>query len=85
MDDIYHRRRIYEYSEEKVVAVVWGTELIQFVAALQDDLKKMMTMKGILGGMNASEQCSQFPPHQTTILPKWMFFQKLFFTSSLLL
>ena len=35
------RRRIYTEEKEKVVAAVWGTELIQFIAALailyQDD------------------------------------------------
>ena len=38
------RRRIKTEEKEKVVAAAWGTELIQFYAALailhQDDLKK---------------------------------------------
>ena len=40
----YHRRRIKTEEKAKVVAAVWGTELIQFLAALaispQDKLKK---------------------------------------------
>ena len=43
MDLCSHRRRIYTEEKAKVVAVVWGTELIQFLAAPailhQDDLK----------------------------------------------
>ena len=37
--------------------------------------------------MNASEKWMifQFTPHQTTTLPKWIFFQKIFFKSSFLL
>ena len=38
------RRRINTEEKAKVVPVIWGTELIQFIAALailhQDDLKK---------------------------------------------
>ena len=30
-----HRRRIYTEEKAKVVAAVWGTELIQFLATLQ--------------------------------------------------
>ena len=41
-----HRRRINTGEKAKVVAAVWGTEFIQFLAALailhQDDLKKRM-------------------------------------------
>ena len=41
-----HRRRIYTEEKAKVVATVWGTEHIQFLAVLavlhQDDLKKRM-------------------------------------------
>ena len=41
-----HRRRIKTEKKAKVVAAVWGTELIQFFAVLailhQDDLKKGM-------------------------------------------
>ena len=41
-----HRRRIYTEEKAKVVAAVWGTEFIQFLAALavlhQDDKKKRM-------------------------------------------
>ena len=41
-----HRRRIYTEDKEKVVASVWGTECIRFLAALavlhQDDMKKMI-------------------------------------------
>ena len=34
-DTIEHRRKIYTEEKSKVVAAVWGTELIQFLAALQ--------------------------------------------------
>ena len=38
-----HRRRIYTEDKAKVVAAVWGTEFIQFLAALavlhQDGMK----------------------------------------------
>ena len=38
-----HRRRIYSEEKEMVVAAAWGTELLQFLAALdnlhQDDWK----------------------------------------------
>ena len=41
-----HRRRIYTEEKAKVVATVWGTEFIQFLATLailhQDDLKNRM-------------------------------------------
>ena len=41
-----HRRRIKTEEKAKVVAVVWGTEVIQFLASLaslhHDDLKKKM-------------------------------------------
>ena len=41
---LFHRRRIKTEEKAKVVAAVWGTELIKFLAALaffhQDDLKK---------------------------------------------
>ena len=41
-----HRRRIYTEEKAKVVAAVWGTECIQFLATLavlhQDDMKKRM-------------------------------------------
>ena len=48
---IYHRRRIYIEERAKVVAAVWGTEIIKFLAALavlhkvelhQDDMKTRM-------------------------------------------
>ena len=35
-----YRRWINTEEKAKVVAAVWGTELIQFLDALQDDLKK---------------------------------------------
>ena len=41
-----HRRRIKKEEKAKVVATVWGTELIQFLVVLaifhKDDLKKWM-------------------------------------------
>ena len=40
----FHRKRIYTEEKAKVVAAVWGTELIHFLAAQQilrqDDFKK---------------------------------------------
>ena len=43
---VFHRRRIYREEEAKVVAAVWRTEFIQFLATLavlhQDDKKKRM-------------------------------------------
>ena len=38
---VYHRRRIKTEEKAKVVAAVWGTELIQFLTIIlqQDDLK----------------------------------------------
>ena len=43
-----HRRRIYTEKKAKVVAAVWGTEFIEFLAALailhQDDLKTRMNL-----------------------------------------
>ena len=41
-----HKRRIYTEEKVKVVVAIWGTEFIQFLAALgilhQDDLKNRM-------------------------------------------
>ena len=41
---LWHRRRIYAEEKAKVVAGVWGTDCIPYLAALailqQDDLKK---------------------------------------------
>ena len=34
-DTVLHRIRIYTEERAKIVAAVWGTELIQFLAALQ--------------------------------------------------
>ena len=43
-----HRRRIYTEDKGKVVAAVWGTEFIPFLAMLavfhQDDMKKRMNI-----------------------------------------
>ena len=43
-----HRRRIYTEEKTKVIATVWGTEFIQFLAALailsQDDLRSGMIL-----------------------------------------
>ena len=67
------------YIEEKAT---WGTELIQFLAALanlqHEDFKKRM---------DAFKKwtISQFTPHQTSTLTKWLFSQKRFFKSTLLL
>ena len=47
------RRRIYTGEKVKVVAAVWGTELIQFLAALavllQDELKKRINCTMMIG------------------------------------
>ena len=47
-----HRRRSYIEEKVKVVAVVWKTELLQFLAALailhQDELKLRLIMHPIL-------------------------------------
>ena len=45
VDHLGHRRRIKTEEKAKVVAAVWGTELIQFLAALaiiffEDDFKE---------------------------------------------
>ena len=46
---VQHRRRINTEQQARVVAAVWGTELIQFLATLailhKDDLKKRMNRK----------------------------------------
>ena len=45
---LLHRRRIKIEEKAKVVASIWGTEFIPFLAALtifyQDDLKKRMNI-----------------------------------------
>ena len=87
----YHRRRIKTEEKAKVVAAVWGTELIQFLAALaisrKDVLKKRMNRKKATWWNECFEEMDDRPVHinQTTTLPKSMFSQKLFFKSSLLL
>ena len=45
--------------------------------------KDVLYRRQTLGGMNAAESGSR--PYQTTTLSKWMFFQKIFFKTSLLL
>ena len=46
IENVIHKRRIKTEEKAKVVAVVWGTELIQFLVELdilhRDDLKKGM-------------------------------------------
>ena len=69
-----YRRRIKTEEKAKVVATVWGTELIQFHAELaifhKDDLKKRMNRtlatwrNGCLGKMD---------DHPVHTLPKWMY------------
>ena len=43
---VFHRRRIYTEEKAKVVAISWGTEMLQFLAALailhQDYLKNRL-------------------------------------------
>ena len=88
-----HRRTLKTEGKAKVVAAVWGTELIKFLATLaifhQDDWKKRMSRitatwrNGFFGRM-----IIRFTPYQTTTLPaKWRIFQKTFVqnVSSLLL
>ena len=85
-----HRRRIKTEEKAKVVAAVWGTELIQFLATLdifyQDDFEKKDEYR-LLGRRDALKKLRiiLFTSYQTTTLPKWMFSQKLLFKSSLLL
>ena len=47
-EGLLHRRRIKIEEKAKVVAAIWGTEFIPFLAALtiyhQDDLKKRMNI-----------------------------------------
>ena len=87
---VYHRRRIKTEEKAKVVAAVWGTELIQFLATLdifyQDDFEKKDEYR-LLGRRDALKKLRiiLFTSYQTTTLPKWMFSQKLLFKSSLLL
>ena len=77
-------------EKAKVVAAVWGTELIQFLATLdifyQDDFEKKDEYR-LLGRRDALKKLRiiLFTSYQTTTLPKWMFSQKLLFKSSLLL
>ena len=53
-----HRRRINTQEKANVVAAVWGTEFIQFLAALavlhQDNMKKGMNCTRIIRRMNSS-------------------------------
>ena len=39
--NLHHRRRIYSEDKAKVVAAVWGTEFIQFLAKIMNSLKCM--------------------------------------------
>ena len=80
---LHHKRSLKTEEKAKVVAAVWGTKFIQFSAALQiwhqDDLKKRMNTyveERTLGRMDASEKLMiiWLTPHQTTTLPKWIFF-----------
>ena len=40
MGIIRHRRRIKKEEKAKVVAAIWWTEMIQFLAALQNDFEE---------------------------------------------
>ena len=85
-----HRRKIKTEEKAKVVAAVWGKEMIQFLAALailhQDGLKKKINRITATQRNGCFKKCMiiQFTPFQTTTLPKWMFSQKLLSKSSLL-
>ena len=75
-----HRRRIKIEDKTKVIGAIWGTELIQFLAALaifhQDDLKKRMNRITANGGMDAlidDHPLHTKPNHHPTkmdVLPK---------------
>ena len=77
-----HRRRIKKEEKAKVVAAVWGKELIHFLDALaifhQDDLKKKMNRikaiwwNGFLGQMDDHSVHTTPNQHPTKmdILPK---------------
>ena len=77
-----HRRRTKTEEKAKVVAAVWGTEMMQFLAALailhQDALKKGINRITATWWNGCFEKrIFQFIPYHSTTLPKWMFFQKL--------
>ena len=86
-----YRKRISQNRRQRLSLLVRGTELLQFLAALeilrQDDLKKWMNRRMDTWRHGCSGIMHDHPvrPNQTTTLPKWMFFQKLFSKSSLLL
>ena len=77
-----HRRRIKKEEKAKVVAAVWGKELIHFLDALaifhQDDLKKRMNRikaiwwNGFLGQMDDHSVHTTPNQHPTKmdVLPK---------------
>ena len=77
-----HRRRIKTEEKAKVAAVVWGTELIQYLAALDIFHYRMIWRKEwieewLLGEMDALKKLMiiRFTPYQTITLPKLMFSQ----------
>ena len=76
-------------EKAKVVAAVWGMELIQFHAPLQiqhqDDLKKRMIRIKDTWRIGCFEKwiIIHFTPYQTTTLPNWIFSKIIWFKSSL--
>ena len=82
-----HRRRIKTEEKAKVVAALWGTELIQILAYLaiflpewfeeKDEHKNNGNLMEWMLWKNGWSSGS--PPYQTTTLPKLMISQKLLF------
>ena len=67
--DLNHRRRIKKEEKAKVVAAVWGKELIHFLDALaifhQDDLKKRMNRIKATWRNGCFEKMDDQPVHCT--------------------
>ena len=77
----YHRRRIYTEEKAKVVAAVWGAELIKFRFRARMIGRNGLIEKFTFGGMDASEQLDDIPVHTTPNHhpPKMDVLPKLFF------
>ena len=82
-EPLYHRRRIKTDEKAKVVAAVWGTELIQNLAELAIPLGwfEGWLEKWLLGKMDALKKIVDYPvntrpnlhPTQMDVLPKLLF------------
>ena len=70
----YHRRRINTEEKAKVVAAAWGTECIQFLAALailhQDSLKKRIRIITDTLRNGCFEKLETIPNIKMDVLPK---------------